>query len=117
MPGTSNSGPGKGKTNNPNGRTKGIQNQVTKDIKAAYKLLIESNLDNLTDWLKQVATKDPEKAIRILSDLSEYVIPKLARTDLTSGDKPIQPVLNVTVDSSETGEALKKLRDELAKTD
>ena len=40
-------------------------------------------------WLMTIAEKDPEKAIRILSDLSEYVIPKLARTDLTSSDEKI----------------------------
>jgi hypothetical protein len=104
-------GPGKGITNNPNGRTKGSPNKITKDIKEAYRLLIENNLDNLTGWLEKIAEENPEKAIKILSDLSEYVIPKLARTDLTTGDKPIQPILNVTVDDSETAKSLKKLRD------
>jgi hypothetical protein len=93
------------------GRVAGVPNKATRDIKEAYRLLIENNLDNLTEWLEIIALKDPEKAIRILSDLSEYVIPKLARTDLTTGDKPIQQNLNITVDSSQTGETLKKLRD------
>jgi hypothetical protein len=82
----------KGQTGNPNGRPKGVENKVTKDIKEAYRQLIEKNLDNLTAWVEKIAEKDPEKAIRILSDLSEYVIPKLARTDLTSGDKPIKKI-------------------------
>lgn len=99
------------------GKTAGTPNKVTSDIKEAYRLLIEDNLPNLTEWLKTIAAKDPEKAIKILSDLSEYVIPKLARTDLTTGDRPIQPVLNITVDSSETAESFKRMRDELAKTD
>ena len=73
----------KGVVTNPMGKKPGTQNKTTKDIKEAYRLLIEKNLDNLTDWLNKVAAKDPEKAIRILNDLSEYVIPKLARTDLT----------------------------------
>jgi hypothetical protein len=93
------------------GRVAGVPNKATKDIKEAYRLLIEKNLDNLTGWLELIAAKDPEKAIRIISDLSEYVIPKLARTDLTSGDEPFKPNLNITVDSSQTGETLKKLRD------
>ena len=85
-------GPGKGKTNNPNGRPVGSVNKATRDIKEAYRLLIEGNLDNLTLWLEQVATKDPEKAIRILSDLSEYVIPKLARSEFTgAGGKDLIP--------------------------
>ena len=76
-------GPGKGKTNNPNGRKKGVPNKATRDIKEAYRQLIEKNLDNLTKWIEQIAAKDPEKAIRILADLSEYVVPKLARQEHT----------------------------------
>ena len=64
------------------GKTKGTPNKVTQDIRDAYQKLIEDNLDNLTLWLESIAEKDPEKAIRILSDLSEYVIPKLARTEI-----------------------------------
>jgi len=63
------------------GRRKGTANKQTRDIKEAYKMLIEDNLPNLTIWLKRIARKNPEKAIYILSDLSEYVIPKLSRTE------------------------------------
>lgn len=89
-------GPGKGNTNNPAGRKKGVPNKSTAAIKEAYQKLIEDNLDNLTKWLNTIAEKDPEKAIRILSDLSEYVIPKLARTDLRSEDESMKPTLNIT---------------------
>lgn len=65
------------------GKTEGTQNKATKDIKEAYRQLIEKNLDNLTGWLEAIADKDPEKAIKIINDLSEYVIPKLARQELT----------------------------------
>lgn len=34
-------GPGKGNTNNPNGRPLGVPNKATKDIKEAYRQLIE----------------------------------------------------------------------------
>ena len=93
-------GPGKGKTNNPNGRPAGVPNKATKDIKEAYRMLIEKNLDNLTGWLEIIAEKDPEKAIRIISDLSEYVIPKLARSEMdhTSKGQPITPVIKFSND-------------------
>ena len=65
------------------GRPKGVINHNTRDIKEAYQQLIERNLDNLTGWLEKIAEKDPEKAIRIINDLSEYVIPKLARQELS----------------------------------
>lgn len=87
----------KGQTGNPNGRKKGVPNKNTSLIKEAYQKLIEDNLDNLTMWLMTIAEKDPEKAIRILSDLSEYVIPKLARTDLASSDESMKPAININV--------------------
>lgn len=74
------------------GRPVGVQNKATRDIKEAYRLLIEKNLDNLTGWLEKIAEKDPEKAIRIINDLSEYVIPKLARQEFTGKDgSPLVP--------------------------
>jgi len=63
------------------GKKAGAQNKVTRDIKEAYRLLIENNLDNLTGWVKQIAKNNPEKAIYILADLSEFVIPKLSRSE------------------------------------
>lgn len=79
-------GPGKGKTNNPYGRKKGVPNKATRDIKEAYRQLIENNLGNLTTWLKRIAEKDPEKAIKIIAELSEFVVPKLARSEHTGAD-------------------------------
>lgn len=73
----------KGQSGNPKGKAPGTVNKTTRDIKEAYKQLIENNLDNLTGWLKEIAKDNPERAIRILADLSEYVIPKLARTEST----------------------------------
>lgn len=72
--------------NKTGGKKKGVPNKTTRDIKEAYRLLIENNLDNLTGWLEQIAAKDPEKAIKIINDLSEYVIPKLARSEHTGAD-------------------------------
>lgn len=63
------------------GRKKGVQNKATKDIKEAYKMLIEDNLDNLSDWLDKIGKQDPFKAVNILIGLSEFVVPKLARTE------------------------------------
>ena len=73
------------------GRPPGFENKVTRDIKEAYRLLIENNLDNLTKWLSQIAKSNPEKAIYIMMGLSEYVIPKLGRieADLTTKGKEL----------------------------
>lgn len=96
------------------GRPKGVVNKTTRDIKEAYRMLIENNLDNLTIWLEKIAAKDPEKAIRILADLSEYVIPKLARTDLTSDNKPLQREVDLSKlspeEATQVAEISRKLR-------
>lgn len=67
---------------NLNGRPKGSANKVTTEIRDAYKMLIENNLDNLTDWIKTIAENSPEKAIELIIKLSEYVVPKLNRTEI-----------------------------------
>ena len=79
------------------GIKKGDQHKVTKDIKEAYKMLLEMNLVNLTDWMQSVANKDPERAIKIMIELSEYVIPKLQRTEVKNENEPANdPYENLT---------------------
>ena len=76
----------KGHTNNPNGRPKGVPNKTTKEIREAYQNLVEMNLDNMTQWISEVAQKDPNKAMELMIKLSEYFIPKLARQEITGAE-------------------------------
>ena len=66
------------------GRTRGTPNKQTSEIREAYRMLIENNLDNLAYWIETIAENSPEKAIDILIKLSEYVVPKLNRTRIES---------------------------------
>ena len=75
-----------GQSGNPNGRPKGAQNKNTREIREAYKRLVENNLENMTLWLTRIASEDEEKAMEIMLKLSEYVIPKLARQEVTGAD-------------------------------
>ncbi len=61
---------------------KGTPNKQTKEIRDAYRLLIEANLDNMVNWIEKISKDNPEKAIEILIKLSEYVVPKLNRTEI-----------------------------------
>ena len=68
------------------GRSKGQTNKTTAEIRDAYQRLVESNLDNMTEWLTLVAAENPEKAMELMLKLSEYMIPKLARQEVTGAD-------------------------------
>ena len=71
---------------NRNGRPKGAKNKNTSAIRTAYQNLVEMNLENMSMWIAEVASEDPKAAVDLLIKLSEYVIPKLARTEVTGKD-------------------------------
>lgn len=68
------------------GRKPGTRNKTTKHIREAYQKLTEDNLDNMSIWISQIASEDPAKAMDTMIKLSEYILPKLARTELTGND-------------------------------
>ena len=68
------------------GRKKGVPNQVTTDIRQAFRNLIEKQAGNFDTWLKRVASKDPGRALDLVSRLSEYCVPKLGRTEITGAN-------------------------------
>jgi hypothetical protein len=76
----------KGEVTNPKGRPKGKPNKTTAEIREAYQKLVEDNLTNMTEWLTQVAAENPERAMDLMLKLSEYMIPKLARQEVTGAD-------------------------------
>ena len=76
----------KGVVTNPKGRPKGKPNKTTAEIREAYQKLVEDNLTNMTKWLGEVAMENPEKAMELMLKLSEYMIPKLARQEVTGAD-------------------------------
>ena len=83
------------------GRPKGAINHTTKNIKEAYQKLIENNLDNMQNWLNQIAEDDPAKAINILMGLSEYVVPKLARAEINTTTTNAKPLLGAELEAYE----------------
>jgi len=78
------------KKNDPNintdGRQKGSQNRYTKDVKEAFGMLLQGNLDNLSLWLEQIAETDPKAAMDIVIRLSERFVPKLSQQQITDGE-------------------------------
>ncbi|APW37644.1 hypothetical protein RD110_10945 [Rhodoferax koreense] len=82
------------------GRVKGTPNKATGMAREAIAKLVEGNIDQLQDWLDQIARDEkqgPAVAFKMLMDVMEYHIPKLSRAEHTGeGGGPIDHNLNVT---------------------
>jgi hypothetical protein len=68
---------------NRKGRIPGSVNKNTQLVREAYQRLTEDNLANMSIWLSQIAADNPEKAFKLMLEMSEYVLPKLNRTEIT----------------------------------
>lgn len=99
-------GPGKGKTNNPNGRPKGIPNKSTKEARQLFITIMSGEIDRIKEALDKLYEKDPVRYLDILNRYMPYYLPK--RMDVTSDDKPITD-LKVTVRDKKTEDELNKL--------
>lgn len=66
------------------GRPKGSVNKATGMAREAIAKLVEGNVDQLQDWLAQIAADEkqgPAVAFKLLMDVMEYHIPKLSRAE------------------------------------
>jgi hypothetical protein len=69
-------------------RPKGSPNKSTALAREAIARFVDNNSDRLQGWLDQIAEdKGPEAAFRCFTDLVEYHVPKLARTEVTGQDQ------------------------------
>ena len=48
-------------------------------IKEAFSQIINSNLENVNDWIEDVGRTNPLQAIKLILKMSDYVLPKLSR--------------------------------------
>jgi len=74
---------------------KGIPNKSTTEIREAFQLLVSDKLPQLSTWLDDVARENPEKALDIIIKFSDFVIPKLQRTELR-GDVSVTSLIEMT---------------------
>lgn len=72
-----------GVSNNPNGRPKGSKNKNVEPIRQAFKDFVEDNISTIQDSYSQL---EPRDQLQFLLAISEFCIPKLARTEITGKD-------------------------------
>jgi len=75
-----------GQSGNPNGRPKGVQNEVANEIKLAFAQLLQNNVPQLEEWIARVGERDPAKALEIYTKISERFVPQLSRQEVTGAD-------------------------------
>lgn len=66
------------------GRPKGSVNKTTKEIRNAFSLLIEDNMDQLKTDLKELEPKD---RITLLLQVAKFVIPTLKAIEVAEDNK------------------------------
>lgn len=72
-----------GQSGNPAGKPRG-PNKATAAAREAIARLVDGNAGRMQEWLDQIAeTEGPLAAWKCMTDVIEYHIPKLARTELT----------------------------------
>jgi len=76
------------------GRKAGSLNRATKDIRDAFSLLIENNIDTLQ---KDLDSLEPKERVKLLLDMAQFVVPKLRSIDLKTDEEEI-----VTIDFNES---------------
>ena len=73
------------------GRPRGSPNKTTAEVREAVARLVSMNIDDADEWLTMVAygdkdlgvKADPAKALDLFAKISEFHMPKLARTEVT----------------------------------
>lgn len=75
------------------GRPVGVPNKSTTKAREAFALFVENNSDRMQEWLDEIASDPkhgPKVAFDMLLAVSEYHVPKLARTEVVGDEKQPQ---------------------------
>lgn len=74
------------KKNDPNinrkGRTPGIPNKNSAELRDMVQLLVEQKYDHFSEWIDRVAVDNPAEAFKLSAGLIAYCVPKLNATSI-----------------------------------
>lgn len=81
------------------GRPPGRANKATQNAREAIARLVDGNAGRMQEWLDRIAEEEgPLKAWQCITDVIEYHIPKLARTEHTGeGGGPVQMGVSLSI--------------------
>lgn len=69
------------------GRVKGVPNKTTKNAREAIARLVDGNAERMQQWLDEIARNEgPLQAWKCMTDVIEYHVPKLSRSEVTGAN-------------------------------
>jgi hypothetical protein len=71
------------------GRPKGSKNLVDQSLREIVHDFVLRNISSAQDLYDRVAKKDPAKALQVLSNLIDFNIPRMARTEMNVSSDPL----------------------------
>jgi len=89
------------------GRPPGALNRSTEQMKLTLARAANNTLNNIAEDLEKIRKKDPERAIELSLKMMEYVLPKLARTEVRAEIETRVHAINVNIQQK----AVDELRD------
>ena len=73
------------------GRTAGAVNKTTTEIREHFQNLVSNNLEQLNEDIKSL---EPLQRLKMIIELSKFVVPTLKATELTTGsENGINPIV------------------------
>lgn len=91
------------------GRKKGVQNKINIDTREAFKHLVEDNTEKFQGWIDRIAETNPVKAIELVTNLAEYVLPKLSRSEFV-GEVKVDATIDTTKYTDEELKTISEIR-------
>lgn len=93
-------GPGKGVSNNPKGKPKGIKNARTKQWEALAEDIVTIHAERFN---KSLANLEDEDFVKIYKDILNYFKPKISYNINKSEDEPLTriEIVDITTDKDE----------------
>jgi hypothetical protein len=83
------------------GRPVGALNRSTEQMKLNMARAANGTLNHLSEDLEKIRKTDPERAIELALKVMEYIMPKLARTEVKAEIE--QKIQQITVNINQTG--------------